>query len=113
LGQKQDIDALEEAGTLLARDSVKKAEEEIKPKAKKLREKLLLREATEALDEQQTDANKPIQSVKKTRTKKAKVELIVDTSLPEELTTSAVIETNNKNPKKTRKAKVVDFEIVD
>lgn len=41
----------EQAGTMLARESVKEAEEIIKPKAKKLKQKIVLQNATEALEE--------------------------------------------------------------
>lgn len=42
---------IEETGTLLARKVVQEAQEIVKPKTKKLREKLKLQEATEALEE--------------------------------------------------------------
>jgi hypothetical protein len=42
---------IEQTGTLLARKVVQEAQEIVKPKTKKLREKLKLQEATEALEE--------------------------------------------------------------
>ena len=69
LDQLPDAIDFENAGTMLAKEAVKKAEEIVKPKAKKLREKLKLQEATEALEEV-----KPV--VKKTRTKKAEVNVL-------------------------------------
>jgi hypothetical protein len=48
----------EEKGTELARESVKQTTEIIKPKAKMLKDKLNLREATEALEEQPNVENK-------------------------------------------------------
>ena len=76
--------SFEKAGTMLARESVRKAEEEIKPKAKKLRQKLKLQEATEALEE-----NKKVSE--------ANIE----------------IETAPKVKKTTRKKKLVEFEIIE
>lgn len=87
LEQLPDEISFEETGTVLAREAVKKAEELIKPKAKKLREKLQLREATEALEE----GEKP---KAKTKTQKAN---------PDET-----------GKKKTRKSKAaVEFDIID
>jgi len=64
----------EENTKMLARESVKKAEEEMIPKAKKLKDKLRLQEATEALEE-----IVPAKAKKTTRKKKA-VELdIIET----------------------------------
>ena len=48
---------IEQTGTILARKVVKDTQEIIKPKTKKLREKLKLQEATEALEETQELAN--------------------------------------------------------
>ena len=56
----------EENTKMLARESVKKAEEEMIPKAKKLKDKLRLQEATEALEE-----IVPAKAKKTTRKKKA------------------------------------------
>jgi hypothetical protein len=52
LNQLPDQLEFEEKGTELARDTVKKTEQIIKPRAKMLKDKLNLREATEALEEQ-------------------------------------------------------------
>jgi hypothetical protein len=67
----------EQGQTMLAREAVKRAEEEIKPKAKKLRERLKMIEATEALEEQKKDTRKiqeealaPAPAIKKTTRKK-------------------------------------------
>ena len=103
LDQLPDEIAFEDAGTMLAREAVKEAEEILKPRAKKLREKLKLQDATEALEEV-----KPV--VKKTRTKKAEVNLLEIKEGVEE-----VKEVTDNIPKKktTRKKKAVDFDIVD
>jgi hypothetical protein len=60
----------EQSAKNLAREAVKKAEEEVKPKAKKLKDKLKLQEATEALEE-----IIPEQKPKKITRKKKAVEL--------------------------------------
>ena len=98
LEQLTDEVEFEEAGTMLAREAVKKAEEAVKPKVKKLKDKLKLQEATEALEE-------PKAKVKtNTKTKKANEEgkkgEVVE----------GVLEPEPKK-KKTRKAKLVEFEI--
>jgi hypothetical protein len=71
-------EAYEQASTMLARESVKKAQEEIKPRAKKLGQKLKLVEATEALEEGEGETVKEIipvtKSKKTTRKKKAQVD---------------------------------------
>lgn len=51
LEQLPDEQEFENVGTVLARESVAKAEEAIRPKVKKLREKLVLVQATEAFEE--------------------------------------------------------------
>ena len=51
LDQLPDAIEFEQEGTLLARESVEKAEEIIRPKARKLKDKLKLQDATEALEE--------------------------------------------------------------
>jgi hypothetical protein len=89
LDQLPDEEMLEQAGTMLAREAVKEAEEAIKPKAKKLNHKLKLQEATEALEERNVE--KP----KKSRTKKIKDE------------------ENPETQKKTRKNKKIEFEEID
>ena len=105
LDQLPDEEALELAGTMLAREEVKKAEEIIKPKAKRLSGKLKLQEATEALEEA-----KP--SVKKGKTRKMKdVEENVETEVIEG---EDIIEIAPITKKKgTRKKKEVEFDIVD
>jgi hypothetical protein len=67
LDQLPEEDALEQAGTMLAREAVEKATELVKPKAKKLSEKLKLQEATEALEDTLKEPTKK----KTTRKKKA------------------------------------------
>jgi hypothetical protein len=74
LEQLPEEDELEQAGTLLAREAVERAELIIKPKGKKLREKLLLKEATEALEED----IQPVKTKPKTRTKKIKETVIIE-----------------------------------
>jgi hypothetical protein len=70
MDQTYDELTFEETGTMLAREAVKEAEELIKPKSKKLREKLQLREATEALEEnEKTKANAKAKAKTKTKTK--------------------------------------------
>jgi hypothetical protein len=101
LDQLPDEIAFEDAGTMLARESVAKAEEIVKPRAKKLREKLKLQDATEALED-------VIPVVKKTRTKKAEVNVL-------EIKEVEGIEETTNIPKKktTRRKKAVDFDIID
>ena len=68
MDQTYDELTFEETGTMLAREAVKEAEELIKPKSKKLREKLQLREATEALEENEKTKTKA-NAKAKTKTK--------------------------------------------
>jgi hypothetical protein len=102
LDQLPEQEEIEQVGTMLAREAVEKAEELVKPKAKKLTGKLKLQEATEALEE-------AIPVVKKTKTRKIKepepeiiegAEEIID-----------IIPATKK--KTTRRKKEVEFEIVD
>jgi hypothetical protein len=72
LDQLPEEDALEQAGTMLAREAVEKATELVKPKAKKLSEKLKLQEATEALEEGTEIV--PVPTKKKTTRKKKAIE---------------------------------------
>jgi hypothetical protein len=61
LGQLPDEVEFEQTGTILAREAVEKAEEIVKPKAKRLSQKLKLQDATEALDEEKPEVlNKKI-----------------------------------------------------
>ena len=64
LEQIPDEITFENAGTILARESVKQAEEEIKPKVKNLKKKIMLQEATEALEEIE---KQPIKKEKRSR----------------------------------------------
>ena len=93
LDQLPDTIEFEQEGTLLAREAVEKAQAVVKPKAKKLKDKLKLQDATEALEE----------TVPLSKTKKVK-ELVEGEA--EEITIV---------PKKktTRKKKAVEFDIVD
>ena len=99
---------IELAGTMLAREAVKKAEEIVKPKAKKLSEKLKLQEATEALEE-----TKPVAIPSKTR----KIKETVEPKVIVELITSPneeIIEIAPAPKKKTtRRKKAVEFDIIE
>jgi hypothetical protein len=103
LEQLPDEVEFEEAGTMLAREAVNKAEEIVKPKVKKLREKLQLQEATEALEEQKSRAPK------KTKTKKVKQEIIEQGKMEQVEIVEGKEEVTQK--KKTRKTKLLDFDI--
>ena len=71
LEELPDEEAYEQASTMLARESVKKAQEEMKPRAKKLGQKLKLVEATEALEEGEiVEEIVPVTKSKKTTRKK-------------------------------------------
>ena len=102
LEQLPDEVEFEEQGTMLAREAVKEAEQLIKPRVKKLGEKLKLQEATEALEEQK-------EPPKKTRTKRAKPEIIEEEKMGEVELVEGKEEITKK--KKTRKTKIVDFDI--
>jgi hypothetical protein len=112
--QLPDEEALEQVGTMLAREAVQQAEEAIKPKAKKLGKKIQLEDEI-------------AEPVKKKKTKKAAIELVEAETGPIEVeqavtgqavtgqavTEQAVEEIVTKPKKTTRKKKVVDFDIVD
>jgi hypothetical protein len=68
LEQLPDEIEFEKVGTMLARESVKEAEELMKPKAKKLNQKIKLQEATEIIEE--NDSKKVKKPIKKMRSKK-------------------------------------------
>jgi hypothetical protein len=87
LDQLPDTIEFEQEGTLLAQEAVKKAEEIIKPKAKKLKDKLKLQNATEALEEE---------SLKEESLKGEVEEILI---IPKKKT--------------TRRKKAVEFDIVD
>jgi len=93
---------IEQAGTMLARETVEKAEELIKPKTIKLNEKLKLQDATEALEEIKA---------KKTKTRKIKN---LETQ-PEIMEGEEEVIDIIPAPKKkiTRKKKEVEFDIID
>jgi hypothetical protein len=96
LDQLPDTIEFEQEGTLLAREAVEKAEEIVKPKAKKLKDKLKLQDATEALEE----------TIPLSKTKKVKENEELVEGEAEEITIV---------PKKktTRKKKAVEFDITE
>ena len=94
LEQLPDEIAIEQAGTMLAREAVKQAEEIIKPKTKKLNAKLKLQEATEALEE-------VIPVVKKSKLQTKKVLGSKEIEVQEE--EEGIIITPAKKKKTTRK----------
>jgi ABC-type oligopeptide transport system substrate-binding subunit len=108
LDQLPGEEEIELAGTMLAREAVAKAEEIVKPKAKKLSGKLKLQEATEALEESKA-------VVKKSKTRKIKE--TVEPELIEGLSTGAneeIIEIAPAPKKKTtRRKKEVEFDIIE
>ena len=107
LEQLPDEIAIEQAGTMLAREAVKQAEEIIKPKSKKLNTKLKLQDATEALEEVI-----PVVKKSKLQTKKIKeIELEVPPVVEVIEEQEEAIDIIPKKKKTTRKKKVVDFEI--
>ena len=69
LEQLPEEEEIEQIGTMLAREAVKEAEDIIKPKTKKLSDKIKLQEATEALEERKQTEVK----TNKSRTKKLKI----------------------------------------
>ena len=108
LEQLPDEIAIEQAGTMLAREAVKEAEELIKPKAKKLKMKLTLQEATEALEE-----TEPV--VKKTKPKTSRKKKLELEEVPNVLAEEEGIDITKIKPKTktTRKKKLDEFEIVE
>lgn len=107
LDQLPDEIVIEQAGTMLAREAVKQAEEIIKPKSKKLNTKLKLQEATEALEE-------VIPVVKKSKLQTKKIKEIEEPSKVIEVIEEQEEEIDiipAKKKKTTRKKKLVDFEI--
>lgn len=105
LNQLPGEEELEQAGTMLAREAVAKADELVKPKVKRLGEKLKLQEATEALEE----TTKIIkETAKKTKTRKLK-EAEVETVVGEEVID--IIPVTKK--KASRRKKEVVFDIID
>jgi hypothetical protein len=103
LDQLPDQEEIELAGTMLAREAVEKAKEIVKPKVKKLNEKLKLQEATEALEEA---------TIKKTKTRKVK-ETVKET-VPIVEGEEEIIEIIPAPKKKTtRRQKNIEFVIED
>ena len=82
LNQLPDTIDFEQKGTMLAQEAVEKAENQVRPRAKKLSEKLKLQDATEALEEEAVPATKKettkneTTKKKTTRKKKAEIEII-------------------------------------
>ena len=93
----------EQAGTMLAREAVEAAEQQIKPKAKNLGKKLKLQEATEVFEDV-----KPVENtkVKKTRVKKSIV-------LEEDVEPSGIVVAPEivKTTKTTKKKKMVEIDV--
>jgi len=102
LEQLPEQEDIEQAGTMLAREAVKEAEEIVKPRAKKLSEKLKLQEATEVIEE-------TIKPIKKTKTKKIKEAKIQEIPEPQEII--EIIPVTKK--KTTRKKKAVELDIIE
>ena len=84
MDQTYDELTFEETGTMLAREAVKEAEELIKPKSKKLREKLQLREAREALEENEKTKTKTKAKAKAKTKTKANPQNLVEYDIVEE-----------------------------
>jgi hypothetical protein len=81
LEQLPDEIEFEQSGTMLAREAVKEAEQLIKPKVKKLSQKIMLQDATEAVEEtKEIDIVPVIKQKKITRKKK-----IVDFNIIDEV----------------------------
>jgi hypothetical protein len=103
LEQLPDEIAIEQAGTMLAREAVKEAEEIIKPKGKKLKIKLTLQEATEATEA--TEAlDETIPVVKKTNAKTIRKKKSELEEVPNVLAEG--IDITKTKPKTTRKKKI-------
>jgi vacuolar-type H+-ATPase catalytic subunit A/Vma1 len=102
LDQLPEQEEIEQAGTMLAREAVKKAEEIIKPKSKKLSTKLKLQEATEALEEEkEIKKKKQTRKIKEAETEGAEgAEEVID-----------IIPATKK--KTTRRKKDIEFDIVE
>jgi hypothetical protein len=97
----------ENAGTILAREAVKKAESEIKPRIKKIKQTLILQDATEAFED---DAILPtVKVAKKTRTKRIIDPVVLELVEEEEpiIELNKVIAEIPKPKKVTRKRKDV------
>jgi len=99
--QLPDEEELEQVGTMLAREAVIEAEEAVKPKAKKLGQKISLQDGTEEEG----------QKKKKTRKPKPDALEIVGEQIPEQEVVE--VATVTKPKKTTRKKKAVDFDIVE
>ena len=106
LDQLPDEEAIEFAGTILAREEVKKAEELIKPKSKKLSGKLRLQEATEALED--TNVIQKMSKTKKNIKGVTENEVIVMNNDKDVIEIEPIIK-----KKRTRKNKDIQFDIVD
>jgi hypothetical protein len=118
LEQVPDEIEFEDRQSKIAEKTVKKAEEEVKPRVKKLRNKLKLQDATEALEEssaklkETVEPSEPIVVQEKKVVKPRKTKKIVleeETEIKEK--EPVIVSTEKK--KTTRKKKVVDFDIVE
>ena len=110
LDQLPDEYEFEQAGTMLAREAVEAAEQQIKPKAKNLGKKLKLQEATEVFEESQP--------VKKTRARVKKSIILEEENVEPVAVEPVAVEAETVNivpivkPKKTtRKKKSVEFDV--
>ena len=110
LDQLPDEYEFEQAGTMLAREAVEAAEQQIKPKAKNLGKKLKLQEATEVFEE--------AQPVKKTRARVKKSIILEEENVEPVAVEPVAVEAETVNivpivkPKKTtRKKKSVEFDV--
>jgi hypothetical protein len=107
----------EQAGTMLAREAVKEAEELVKPKAKKIGKKLKLQDAVVEEDKQEQEQVLVPQITRKPRTKKVKEVVAVEAAAKleaEAAEENVVLEefVPKAKPKKTtRKKKEVEFVI--
>jgi len=113
LEQVPDEIEFEDRQSKIAEKTVKKAEEEVKPKVKKLRNKLKLQDATEALEEPKATEvvePEPIVVQEKKVVKPRKTKKIV---LEEETEIKEPVIVTTEKKKTTRKKKVVDFDVVE
>ena len=110
-------DDVEHVGTMLARESVSSAELLIKPRGKKLNEKLKLQEATEALEEDIPVVKKP-KTRKKREAKDAtdgEMERDENKAVDKDDVVEPIVEpiVVDKKKKTTRRKKAVELEIIE
>jgi hypothetical protein len=108
LEQLPDQEDIELAGTMLARETVKEAEEILKPKVKKLGNKLKLQEATEALEETKVleEIISPVKKKTSTKIKKTKPEIEIIENFEKNIDTIPPVKKNT-----TRKQKKLEINI--